>query len=163
FGQGWSLSVPGITRRISKGVPLYDDTDVFVLSGVEDLVRVSPIGGRTRYRPRTETSFALIERIVDPAANHDYWEVRSKGGLLRIYGTPGVAGGDDRAAIGRDASRKFAWNLTETRDPFGSRIAYTYVSDQGSSGPHRWKQPLLSTIQYAELDDPTNPRFLISA
>src|SRR5438067_9862180 len=34
FGLGWSLSVPGVSRKTSGGVPLYDDQrDVFVLSG----------------------------------------------------------------------------------------------------------------------------------
>src|SRR5215208_933246 len=38
FGLGWSLSVPGVGRQTSRGVPRYDDSeDVFVLSGAEDL------------------------------------------------------------------------------------------------------------------------------
>ncbi len=43
FGFGWSLSVPSITRKTDKGLPQYLDTidsDVFVLSGAEDLVPV---------------------------------------------------------------------------------------------------------------------------
>src|SRR5437773_8685710 len=41
FGLGWSLSVPGVRRKISKGVPSYDDShDTFILSGTEDLVPV---------------------------------------------------------------------------------------------------------------------------
>ena len=56
FGLGWSLSVPGISRKTSKGVPRYDDaSDVFVLSGAEDLIPVAHEGpATTRYRPRTE-------------------------------------------------------------------------------------------------------------
>src|SRR5438034_8639325 len=45
FGSGWSLSVPGITRKTTKGIPRYRDKDpdsekrdVFILSGAEDLV-----------------------------------------------------------------------------------------------------------------------------
>src|SRR5215472_15099375 len=39
FGLGWDLSVPGVSRKTSKGVPVYDDTkDTFILSGAEDLV-----------------------------------------------------------------------------------------------------------------------------
>ena len=41
FGFGWSLSVPSITRRTDRGLPKYfdgDETDVFILSGAEDLV-----------------------------------------------------------------------------------------------------------------------------
>src|SRR6187200_2263290 len=32
FGLGWSLSVPGVSRKTSKGIPVYDDSkDVFIL------------------------------------------------------------------------------------------------------------------------------------
>src|SRR6266567_3367677 len=43
FGFGWSLSLPSITRKTDKGLPQYRDaeeSDVFILSGVEDLVPV---------------------------------------------------------------------------------------------------------------------------
>src|SRR5437899_2667509 len=41
FGLGWSLSIPGVSRKTSKGIPLYDDAkDTFLLSGAEDLVPV---------------------------------------------------------------------------------------------------------------------------
>lgn len=43
FGFGWSLSLPAITRKTEKGLPQYrdaEDSDVFILSGAEDLVPV---------------------------------------------------------------------------------------------------------------------------
>src|SRR5688500_8779021 len=43
FGFGWSLGQPAITRKTDKGLPRYEDaadSDVFVLSGAEDLVPV---------------------------------------------------------------------------------------------------------------------------
>ena len=43
FGFGWSLSLPSITRKTDKGLPQYRDaeeSDVYVLSGAEDLVPV---------------------------------------------------------------------------------------------------------------------------
>ncbi len=43
FGFGWSLSIPSITRKTDKGLPRYidaEDSDVFILSGAEDLVPV---------------------------------------------------------------------------------------------------------------------------
>src|SRR2546421_4411611 len=41
FGMGWALSVPGVSRKASKGIPRYDDVkDTFILSGAEDLVPV---------------------------------------------------------------------------------------------------------------------------
>src|SRR5713226_7376395 len=43
FGFGWSLSLPAITRKTDKGLPRYldgDESDVFILSGAEDLVPI---------------------------------------------------------------------------------------------------------------------------
>src|SRR5215213_7957918 len=43
FGFGWNLSIPSITRKTDKGLPQYfdaTDSDVFILSGAEDLVPV---------------------------------------------------------------------------------------------------------------------------
>jgi hypothetical protein len=43
FGMGWHLSLPTITRKTDKGLPRYRDaeeSDVFILSGAEDLVPV---------------------------------------------------------------------------------------------------------------------------
>src|SRR5262245_25541136 len=61
LGLGWDLSVPGVSRKTSKGIPRYRDNgadpkeqDTFVLSGAEDLVPVSePAPGVTRFRTRT--------------------------------------------------------------------------------------------------------------
>jgi Salmonella virulence plasmid 65kDa B protein len=95
FGLGWQLSLPGVTRKTSQGLPKYRDAagedgeraDTFVLSGAEDLV---PVGGgypgRVCYRPRTEGLFARIEHVRDETDN--YWEVHSKDGLRTRYGTP---------------------------------------------------------------------------
>src|SRR5215813_11347595 len=41
FGFGWSLGLPQITRKTDKGLPQYrnaEESDVFILSGAEDLV-----------------------------------------------------------------------------------------------------------------------------
>ncbi|WP_036724301.1 SpvB/TcaC N-terminal domain-containing protein, partial [Paenibacillus forsythiae] len=50
FGFGWTLSIPSITRRTDKGLPRYEDadeSDVYLLSGSEDLVPVlRPDGSR---------------------------------------------------------------------------------------------------------------------
>jgi hypothetical protein len=40
---GWTLSLPSITRKTDKGLPKYrdaDESDVFILSGAEELVPV---------------------------------------------------------------------------------------------------------------------------
>jgi len=163
FGLGWGLSIPGVSRKTSKGVPLYDDTkDTFLLSGAEDLVPVP--GGppeTTSYRPRTEGTFARVFHHRD--TNNDYWEVKSKDGLVSLYGTP-EALSNDPAVIAKpaDRSRIFAWKLTSTTDPFGNRIEYVYERDTRTDGPHYWDQVYLCQIRYVDYGDPSNPQFLVT-
>ncbi|MDZ7961970.1 MAG: SpvB/TcaC N-terminal domain-containing protein [Aulosira sp. DedQUE10] len=162
FGLGWSLSIPGVMRKTSEGIPRYDDLrDTFVLSGAEDLVPVERQSNRTFYQPRTEGLFAKI--IHHRNASNNYWEVRSKDGLVSLYGTPGVAG-NDLAAIAHpvNLSQIFAWKLTRTTDPFGNRIDYIYERDViQTDGPHQWSQLYLSEIRYVDYGDPDNPQYLI--
>ena len=171
FGLGWQLGVPGIARQTSKGVPTYAGSDVFILSGVEDLVPVEQIDATTtRYRPRTEGLFARIVHHRDAAAGIDYWEVRGKEGLVSLYGTPRPTDGADwrDPAVVRDpdpleARNIFAWRLTETRDPFGNLIRYEYGErDAGDDGAHVWDQPLLDRIRYVDFGDRDDPQFLVS-
>jgi RHS repeat-associated protein len=186
FGLGWSLSVPGVTRKTSKGIPRYrdmarelKDRDVFVLSGAEDLVELGPFTDEAgneavRYRPRTEGLFAEILRYRD-ASRRDYWRVRTKDGLVSYYGTNPDAGEHPQYPAGATAEREpatvarpdrpqdiFRWHLTLTKDPFGNRIEYLYESDSGSEAGRRWKQPLLKIIRYADYGSRANPSFLVT-
>lgn len=169
FGLGWSLSIPGVSRKTAKGVPRYDDAlDTFILSGAEDLAPVpGGAAGVTRYRPRTEGLFARIQHQHD--AKNDYWRVQSKDGLISIYGTPGpeqaVPNWQDPAVIADPADRTkiFAWKLTRTVDPFGNRIEYLYERDPvWIEGPHQWDQLYLSQIRYIDYGDPITPQFLVT-
>ncbi len=167
FGLGWNLSVPGVSRKTWKGIPQYEDArDVFILSGAEDLVPVERSGAVTRYQPRTEGLFASIERHDDSYGG--YWQVKSKDGLISIYGTPPPqeTGNEwrDLATVAdpNDSTKIFAWHLTQTRDPFGNQILYEYEHDQGRDGPHQWGKVYLKTLRYADYGDPSNLRFLVS-
>ena len=171
FGLGWQLSIPGVRRKTEDGVPLYNEgeahprpgerRDVFILSGAEDLVPVSGgYPGEVIYRPRTEGLFARIthHRASDPDPL-DYWRVESKDGLVSLYGSPAPTE-NSTAALTRpdDPHRIFAWNLTETRDPFGNRIRYVYETDPGEGG----SQLLLKGIRYVNYgDDPSADDFLV--
>ena len=163
FGLGWNLSIPGIARKTSKGVPRYDSSDAFVLSGAEDLVPVgSPSPDVTQYRPRTEGLFARILHHQSSGATTDMWEVRSKDGLTSWYG--GVAAPGDEAALVRNEAmgRIFAWRLTSTTDPFGNRIEYSYARDPvRTDGPHQWDQIYLSEIRYADHGAPGSGEFMV--
>ena len=178
FGLGWALSLPGVARKTSRGVPRYRDgdgdgsddgpRDVFIVSGAEDLVPVADDAhGRFRYRPRTEGLFARIEHVRDDTS--DYWEVRSRDGLLTRYGTPqptdadpdwrDPAVTDDRASGGR--GRVFGWRITETTDAVGNLVRYSYARDHGDEPGHAWDQPIVSRIEYADYGDRADPSFLV--
>lgn len=155
FGYGWSLSVPGIARKTSSGVPRYGDDDVFILSGSEDLVRVGGDATRARYRPRIEGLFAEIVHYRD--GRSDFWEVRSRDGLVSRYGTERPVGAAaawrDPAAVAdpEDARRVAAWRLTATTDGFGNRIEYRYEREPVQvDGPHHWDQLYLAEVRYAD-------------
>jgi RHS repeat-associated protein len=178
FGLGWSLNVPGITRKTSKGIPKYRDNsvnpeerDIFILSGAEDLVflREEKNTGPNKdeihryYRPRTEGLFAKIKHISSKNTNH--WEVSSKDGLVNLYGTPDVAKNDSAVVADPDLSKRtkvFAWKLIQTIDPFGNRIEYEYVSDLDQDNFHYWNQLYLKQIRYADYDQNNETKFLAS-
>ncbi|MDX2032572.1 MAG: SpvB/TcaC N-terminal domain-containing protein [Blastocatellia bacterium] len=157
FGLGWQLSIPGVARKTSSGIPRYRDADdTFVLSGAEDLVPVAgDFPGVIRYRPRTEGLFARIEYHRD--ARNSHWVVHSKDGLVSTYGIPDRFNDqiNTRADIADPAnsSHVFAWMLTETRDPFGNRIRYAYEADPDNVNGE-WAQIYLRRIQYVEIDQP---------
>src|SRR5690554_304025 len=177
FGIGWALGVPGITRKTSRGVPVYDDgKDLFILSGAEDLVPVkkesTPGHEKMYYRPRTEGLFA---RIVHHKKSNgeNYWEVRSKDGLVSYYGasTPStgsvtVATDPNAPVIANPENRNsiFAWCLSKTVDPYGNEIIYGYERDLVSAGsttdPHKYDQLYLSSIKYAQYMDEGEKKYL---
>jgi Salmonella virulence plasmid 65kDa B protein len=164
FGLGWALSIPGVARDTTRGIPLYiDEEDPFLLSGAEQLVptRASPDGAML-YRQRTEGVFARIKHYV--SSQNDYWEVRSRNGLKSLYGHP-VSRGTDSAVVRDpdDAHRVFSWSLTETSDPFGNRIEYVYEREPAPDvGPHHWDQIYLKTIRYVDYGRKDTPQFLIT-
>jgi RHS repeat-associated protein len=185
FGLGWSLSIPGVSRKSSKGVPKYQDNDdepknrdTFILSGAEDLVPVTDRNaeGVIQYRPRTEGLFARIQHQQN--ADHDYWEVRSKDGLISFYGTPGAAGDDPAVVADPDQRRKVcSWMLSRTEDPFGNHILYDYVRDSDVDGLrqpdlpapsldqiefHHWDELYLARIRYVDYERDGAVQYLVS-
>jgi RHS repeat-associated protein len=174
FGFGWRLNVPGVARKTSKGIPQYhDETDVFVLSGAEDLVPVedlatdAPSALRTRFQPRTEGLFAHIVHVR--SALETYWEVVTKDGLTSRYGTQRPVGSPqdwiDPAALADpvDPKRVAAWRLSETRDVFGNRIVYDYERDGDGTVDRPWSQSYLRRIRYVDFGDAeASAQFLVS-
>jgi hypothetical protein len=169
FGLGWDLSLPGVCRKTSKGIPRYQDDasdpsarDTFILSGAEDLVQITEgQQGVARFRPRTEGLFARIERVRN--TTDDFWRVSSRDGLVSLYGTPASVGRDPAVvADPTNLSKVYCWKLSQTTDPFGNRIDYQYLRDHGTDGPHSWDQLYLQQIQYVDYDVGNQTRFLVS-
>jgi hypothetical protein len=144
FGLGWTLGLPSVTRKTDKGLPRYDDStesDVFLLSGAEDLVPIRDADGapvrtpRTvdrvdylvvRYRPRVEGLHARIERWTAVDGGQTHWRSISRDNITTVYGK------DDNSRIADPAGlvhRVFSWLICESYDAKGNAVAYRYVAE----------------------------------
>ena len=149
FGLGWNLALPSIVRKTDKGLPRYldgEESDVFMLSGAEDLVPViDPVTLKRavqqvrlegilfnvhRYRPRIEGLFALIERWTSVmSAGTTFWRTISRDNVTTWYGR------DDKSQIfdpsdPSEPSRIFQWLICQTNDDKGNVAVYEYVDDK---------------------------------
>ncbi|MFC9436395.1 SpvB/TcaC N-terminal domain-containing protein [Nocardia sp. NPDC057030] len=148
FGLGWSLGLPAITRKTDKGLPRYDDSgesDVFILSGAEDLApvlveqqgnwvrevlpvrTVGGIGYRVqRYRPRVEGLFARIERWTNLTDARDIsWRSISRDNVTTWYGR------DARSRIADPGNPEhiFSWLICLSYDDKGNVVSYEYKAE----------------------------------
>jgi RHS repeat-associated protein len=137
FGLGWNLSLPSITRKTDKGLPRYLDnleSDIFILSGAEDLVPVIKKetvrdGYRIRkYRPRIEGLFARIERWTKIDSGETHWRSLSKDNITTLYGKTA----ESRIADPSDRTRIFSWLICESYDDKGNAIRYEYKSEDSA-------------------------------
>ncbi|MBP0633344.1 SpvB/TcaC N-terminal domain-containing protein [Cupriavidus sp. AcVe19-1a] len=152
FGFGWSLSVPSITRKTDKGLPQFLDSigsDVFILSGAEDLVPVlaqdasgkwvpkdlplRTVDGNTyrirRYRPRIEGLFARIERWMNTGDATDvFWRAISKDNITTWYGKTS----ESRITDLSDPWRIFSWLICQSHDDKGNVIVYGYKAEDSA-------------------------------
>ena len=140
FGLGWNLSLPSITRKTDKGLPKYQDTeesDVFILSGAEDLVPVldnnllpayddksAPGYVIYFYRPRVEGLFARIERWVKNNGEA-FWRTISKDNITTIFGKTENSCIVDPA----HSTHIFSWLISESYDDKGNAILYEYKQE----------------------------------
>lgn len=143
FGLGWTLSTPAVARKTDKGLPRYDDTaesDVFLLSGAEDLVPVRQKDGSLfedatsapgftirRYRPRIEGLFARIERWSDTATGDTHWRSITRDNVTTLYGKTNESKLFDPADPDpAHPSRVFSWLICESFDDKGNVVEYGY-------------------------------------
>jgi RHS repeat-associated protein len=145
YGFGWSLGLPSITRKTDKGLPQYrdaDESDVFILSGAEDLVPVLDNAGKRLhkqrtvhkvvydiyvYRPRIEGLFARIERWVAADTGLSHWRSITRDNVTTLYGF------DDRSRIAdpSDPCKIFSYRISRTFDDKGNLTVFDYVTEDG--------------------------------
>lgn len=136
FGLGWSLTPPAITRQTEKGIPKYNNSDVFLYAGTE-LIHL--IDGS--YAPRTASNFMRFERIGD------HWQAKDKSGKIYRFGLyPDVGNAQRQSRVIRNADsfdETYKWLLNETEDRLGNKIEFYYTTFADSPG-----QVYLSEIRY---------------
>jgi hypothetical protein len=159
FGLGWNLSLPSITRKTDKGLPQYnvaEESDVFILSGAEDLVPVYKKNAEGNwefdddgnhllneyprdgymvqlYRPRIEGLFARIERWTNTTNGEIHWPSITKDNITTLYGKDNnsrIFDPDDPHPA--HPTRIFSWLICETRDDKGNGILYEYKPEDGT-------------------------------
>ncbi len=144
FGFGWSLSLPSIGRRTAKGVPHYNDdgeSDVYVMSGAEDLVPVlKRDGGRHedrdsapdhvihRYRPRVEGLFARVERWTHGVSGAIHWRTITRENVTTLYGLTG----NSRIADPARPDRVFRWLPCQSFDDKGNAMVFDYAAEDAA-------------------------------
>jgi RHS repeat-associated protein len=147
FGFGWSFSLPAITRKTDEGLPRYEDarqSDVFILSGAEDLVPVPGSVGsqRTvnnidfrieRYRPRIEGLFARIERWTNLGTGESHWRSISRDNVTTLYGTSNNSRiFDPGDPDPQHPNRIFSWLICARCDNKGNLILYSYKAEDST-------------------------------
>jgi RHS repeat-associated protein len=150
FGLGWNLSIPSITRKTDNGLPKYQDekeSDVFILSGAEDLVPIlvladgilqrkpipRKIGGVDynvqRYRPRIEGLFARIERWTNITSGEMHWRSISKDNITTLYGKTA----ESRIEDPENPLHAFSWMICESYDDKGNAMRYVYKDENSQN------------------------------
>ncbi|MBS1910851.1 MAG: hypothetical protein JST22_02580 [Bacteroidetes bacterium] len=150
FGFGWSMGLPAISRKTDKGLPRYVDageSDIFIISGAEDLVPVLDNNGArvvlnrtvhglaytiTPYRPRVEGLFARIERWTAVATGQSHFRTITRDNITTLFGYDA----NSRIADPDDPTKIFSWLICRTFDDKGNIAVYEYAAEDGAGINH---------------------------
>ena len=143
FGVGWDLGYSSIQRKTDKKLPRYrnfEDDDIFMFSGVEDLVpslkfvdnqwiedNPTKTGAYKvrRYRPRIEGGFSRIERIANTTTGEMWWKVTTRDNTVTYFGKSPT----HRIADPADASRIFKWLPELSFDDKGNCMVFEFKEE----------------------------------
>lgn len=150
FGLGWGIDLGSIRRNTDKFIPTYqdeDETDDFMLSGMEELVpqfetdvdgnliaegdgfrimKRMEMGYEIKsYIPRTEGSFSRIEKITNLGNGLSCWRVTNRNNQTTYYGLSASS----QLADPQDPRHIFQWMPELSVDHMGNCVRYIYDKD----------------------------------
>lgn len=141
FGLGFTLTLPSISCKTSKGLPRYDETDTYLLANTDDLVpiigsqRDSQVDGTiyrvTAYHPRTEGLFTIIERWINLQTGMSHWCVIGRDNATSLFGLTE----NSRVSDPQKPTNIFQWLLAKTFDAEGNQAVYEYASENSDNLP----------------------------
>ena len=118
LGMGWHIGgIPSVRRCVENGLPRFDASDVFELSGFGvsgPLLEVSPGIFRPEWEPGT---FVRAQRSADGAT----WEVRTKAGITYLFGQ----------ATEAEAGHVVTYLLDQAIDLHGHVVSYGWDTSSG--------------------------------
>lgn len=144
FGQGWGVHLSTISRRTSHGVPDYSAQDAFIGPDAQAwlperdaegamVIRPSTVSGTpysvTRYFPRIESSFDLIEHWHAATDTAGFWLIQGADGSQHFYGKTVLA----RIADPDHPHHVAQWLLQESLNAHGEHIYYHYKKETDTS------------------------------
>ena len=155
LGVGWDISIPSITVETRWGVPRYSEnweSEVYVYEGEQlvtkdnsgefrkmahrtnDTASISRLYGNIRFYPRKNEAFDSIVRHGNGPKDY-WWSVTHKNGVTDYYGKKhGSAEVDYNSVLCDPDNHHIAqWMLTESVDPFGNWVRYSYSKEQHQS------------------------------
>ena len=148
--MGWSIPIPEVSRKTSSAIPQYTDADIFVLSGVDDLVPVpsekvegtgtssAMVGESTvdrdwiiqKYRPRVDSNQLRIERWTKRQNRNDvHWRTISDANLTTIFGDSESSRVADISVGEQSQQRHFSWLCSKVYDSLGNSMEYIYKAE----------------------------------
>jgi RHS repeat-associated protein len=150
FGIGFTANIPSILVNLRFGIPRYEGDDPISFGG-DDLVPsliekdglwVRDVSERdedgltwrvTRYQPRVEGDFTLIEHWQEDGAGPGHWRTTSPANVLGYYGRTAAA----RIADPASPERVAEWLIEESRNANGERIVFHYREENEVNVPDR--------------------------
>lgn len=147
YGLGFSLSQSSICVKTERGIPQYNNTEVYVFQSEGELVKKTNEKGHFilrkekdlnqeswdifEYIPRVQGAYSRIEKWVNETTLISYWKVTSSDCVTTIYGK----NENGRIASPENPDQIYEWLPEESTDDKGNKILYNYKREDDTNVP----------------------------